>query len=58
MEKLLSPREVAELLGVPVRTLYDWRSDERPPAARIGKHLRFRPSDVEQWLEQKMAGRS
>lgn len=53
MEKLLSTKEVADLLGVPYRTLLDWRPDERPPAARLGKHLRFRPSDIERWLEEK-----
>jgi excisionase family DNA binding protein len=59
LEKLLSTKEVAELLGVPYRTILDWRPDQRPPAARIGKHLRFKPSDVESWVEDKMAsGRS
>jgi excisionase family DNA binding protein len=59
MEKLLTTKEVSELLGIPVRTLYDWRPDERPPAARIGKHLRFRPSELEAWVEdQKASGRS
>jgi excisionase family DNA binding protein len=59
LEKLLTTKEVAELLGVPYRTLLDWRPAERPPAARIGKHLRFKPSDVESWVEDKMAsGRS
>ena len=59
MEKLLTTKEVAELLGVPYRTILDWRPDQRPPAARIGKHLRFKPSDVESWVEDKMAsGRS
>lgn len=59
MEKLLTTKEVAELLGVPYRTILDWRPTERPPAARIGKHLRFRPSDVESWIDNKMAsGRS
>jgi excisionase family DNA binding protein len=59
LEKLLTTKEVAELLGVPYRTILDWRPDQRPPAARIGKHLRFRPSDVDSWIENKMAsGRS
>jgi hypothetical protein len=24
-----------------------------PPSLRIGKHLRYRPADVEEWLEAK-----
>jgi excisionase family DNA binding protein len=55
VEKLLSTKEVAEILGVPYRTILDWGPDQRPPAARIGKHLRFRPSDVEGWIENKKA---
>jgi excisionase family DNA binding protein len=56
LEKLLSTKEVAEILGVPYRTLLDWRPEERPPAARIGKHLRFRPSDLEAWVDKKKSG--
>jgi excisionase family DNA binding protein len=56
LEKLLSTKEVAELLGVPYRTILDWRPDQRPPAARIGKHLRFRPSDLEAWVNEKKSG--
>jgi excisionase family DNA binding protein len=42
------------LLGVPQRTIYSWRQrGEGPPAYRIGKHLRYRRSDVEAWLESR-----
>jgi excisionase family DNA binding protein len=58
MEKLLTAQEVADLLGVPIRSLYDWGPKRRPPAARVGKHLRFRAADVERWVDDRMAGRS
>lgn len=52
--RLMTPRELAEHLGVPVKTLYTWRTTARGPRAiRVGKHLRYRRSDVEAWLEQQ-----
>jgi excisionase family DNA binding protein len=51
-EKLLTIREVSELLGIPVGTIYQWRySGTGPKAARMGRHLRYRPADVEAWVE-------
>jgi excisionase family DNA binding protein len=46
-------REVAELLGVPVATLYQWRTQGIAPRGyRVGKHVRFAEGDVLDWLEQ------
>ncbi len=46
---------LAEELGVPVRTIYAWRSRNRGPrAATFGKHLRFRRADVESWISAQM----
>ena len=48
---LATPVEVADYLRVPLRTIYRWRyAGEGPPAFRIGRHLRFRWADVEEWL--------
>ncbi|WP_052112902.1 helix-turn-helix domain-containing protein [Knoellia aerolata] len=44
--------DVAEYLGVPLKTLYKWRLEKHgPPCARIGKHLRYVPDDVVAWVE-------
>ena len=52
-EKLLKIGEVSELLGIPVGTLYQWRyTGKGPRAARLGRHLRYRPADVEGWVEE------
>ncbi|HET8767107.1 MAG TPA: helix-turn-helix domain-containing protein [Pedococcus sp.] len=49
-------KDVAAYLSVPVQTIYDWRwKHEGPPAYRIGRHLRFRESDVFAWLDSKTA---
>ncbi|MDR2974022.1 MAG: helix-turn-helix domain-containing protein [Propionibacteriaceae bacterium] len=51
LEPLLSTAELAEYLGVPLATLYDWRTNGHGPRGyRIGKHLRFALSDVQTWL--------
>lgn len=47
--------EVADFLGVPVKTLYAWRQRETGPASyRVGKHLRYRWHDVEAWLATRV----
>jgi len=51
MDRLMSVTEVAEMLGIPVATLYGWRSrGEGPPGYRIGRHIRYRRAAVESWL--------
>jgi excisionase family DNA binding protein len=52
--KLLSPAELAEYLDVPLRTVYVWRSvGTGPQGIRVGKHVRYRPADVDRWLDQQ-----
>lgn len=54
MEKLLTPQDLAEYLGVPLKTLYAWRyRNQGPTALRVGRHLRYRRSDVEQWIDRR-----
>jgi len=49
---LLSPHELSAYLGVPLATVYRWRSRrEGPPGIRVGRHVRYRLGDVEQWLD-------
>ncbi|MGH3988990.1 MAG: helix-turn-helix transcriptional regulator [Actinomycetes bacterium] len=57
LEPLMGVQELAEYLGVPVQTIYDWRLSGRAPRAyKLGKNLRFAVSDVAQWLEQRHEG--
>jgi excisionase family DNA binding protein len=52
MVPLLTIEEVAAVLRVPVDTLYYWRSTGYgPQALKVGKYLRWRPVDVEAWIE-------
>jgi excisionase family DNA binding protein len=49
--EVMTAEEVAEFLRVPVATLYQWKHRRvGPPAARVGRWLRYRRRDVEQWL--------
>jgi excisionase family DNA binding protein len=51
-DRMLSPTDLASYLGIPVSTIYQWRyQGSGPPGFRVGKHVRFRWSDVEEWLE-------
>lgn len=48
---LWSPADLAQYLGVPVATVYTWRTrGGGPPGMRVGRHVRYRPQDVEAWL--------
>lgn len=50
--QLMTPKELAEFLGVPIATLYQWRhKGEGPAGIRVGRHLRYRPEVVDAWLE-------
>jgi excisionase family DNA binding protein len=54
LEPLLDVAELASYLGVPVSTVYDWRTRGLGPRAyRFGKHLKFAVSDVWIWIEQQ-----
>ena len=59
-DELLTCKELAELLKVPVSTVYRWRYlGVGPRGIRVsGKHVRYRRSDVEAFLEERMDERS
>jgi PTS system nitrogen regulatory IIA component len=50
-ERLLTARELAELLGFQAGTIVDWAERGRVPCFKVGGRLRFRLSEVERWLE-------
>ncbi len=56
LDRLLTVKDLASYLEVPVATIYAWRYRRQgPPGFRVGRHLRFRGSDVEQWIEHQLA---
>lgn len=55
-ESFWTVAEVAGYLRVPVETLYAWRKRHYgPPAARLGRHLRYDPADVRAWVKGQVA---
>ena len=53
-DRYLGPSEVAEILGVPVETIYQWRYKRTgPPGFRVGRHLRFDPHALRRWVEEQ-----
>lgn len=55
MENLLTPEELAELWKVKKSWIYDEVQAKRLKCARLGKQLRFRESDLQQYLDSKAA---
>jgi prophage regulatory protein len=55
-ETLLNIRQVAKYLGVASGTLYHWLSEHKgPPPIRLSSRcVRWRPSDVEAWLAERV----
>jgi excisionase family DNA binding protein len=53
-ERLMTIAELSMMLGVPIDTLYGWRHrGEGPRGYRVGRHVRYRRSSVEAWLEEQ-----
>jgi excisionase family DNA binding protein len=54
-DRLIRVDELAEYLGVPVATLYAWRHRrEGPPGFRVGRHVRYRWTDIAEWIEHQL----
>lgn len=51
---LMPPKTAAVYLGVSVRCLEDWRRKGYGPAfIHLGRHVRYRRSDVDDWTNRK-----
>lgn len=49
---LLTPEKVAEITGLSIDTLAQWRSQRRGlPYLKIGRAVRYDPADVQSYLE-------
>ncbi len=53
MDYLLDDEKLSSVLDVSVGTLANWRYQGRGPRfVKVGRHVRYRRSDVEDWLER------
>ncbi len=52
--ELLTVRDVAEILHVPISTVHHWAvRGDGPPSFKVGKHRRFDAGAVASWLEKQ-----
>lgn len=51
MEKLLTAEDICTNLGISINTLYQWTHRGKFPSIKVGKHLRFKESDIDTWLK-------
>lgn len=51
-KRLISIRELSELTGLSISTLYSWVSQKRIPYIKCGRLTRFDTKKIEQWIEK------
>jgi predicted DNA-binding transcriptional regulator AlpA len=50
--RLWSVEDLSDFLQVPMKTLYQWRlHGYGPKGRRIGKYIRYKESDVIEWVD-------
>ncbi|MFE4207096.1 helix-turn-helix transcriptional regulator [Streptomyces goshikiensis] len=55
-DRYLTPDDIAALFDVPLETVYQWRKKRTgPPGFRVGRHVRYDPSAVHDWIACQMA---
>lgn len=53
MEPFLTPKQLSELLQVDKSTVYLWTHTEFIPFFKLGRCVRFREKDVQEWLAKR-----
>jgi len=53
MTKLLTPQQIADILGVRKSTIYQWTHQGYIPHVKLGKLVRFREKKVMEWIEKR-----
>ena len=56
LPEILTIQELHEYLKIPIPTLYALAQHGRIPAAKVGKHWRFRRVDIDAWLQAQGKG--
>jgi excisionase family DNA binding protein len=52
MEKLLTSREVAEILGISPTTAKIWASKRKFPVVKVGRLVRIAPEALDEWVRE------
>jgi excisionase family DNA binding protein len=49
-DKLWTVKDLSEYLQAKTKTIYDWVHRREIPFVKVGRLVRFRPSEIEKWL--------
>lgn len=52
-KQLLNTNEASEFLGISKNTLYEWVIQKKIPYIKVGRLLKFRKEDLEEWLKRR-----
>ena len=59
MNRLLTPQQIADYLGVKTSTIYQWTHQGFIPHVKLGRFVRFREKTVMEWIgKRENAGRT
>ncbi len=50
---MIGIQQLAAYLGVQVSTVYAWVHSRQIPYYKVGRLVKFRKSEIDQWLEQR-----
>ena len=50
---LISIQQAAEYLGITVGTIYQWRSQHKNPYIKVGRRVKFKKEQLDQWLTER-----
>ena len=53
MTKLLTPQQIAEILGVKPSTIYQWTHQWYIPHVKLGRLVRFKEAEVTSWIDKR-----
>ena len=53
MQKLLTPHEIADVLGVKPSTIYQWTHQGYIPHVKLGRLVRFSETAVMDWVKER-----
>ncbi len=51
--QLLTPGDMAEMLGLARKTVIVMARDGRIPSVRIGRFVRFDPQEISRWIDRQ-----
>lgn len=51
---LMTAEDLSTYLAIPLKTVYRWSyRGEGPRSLKVGRHLRYRAQDVDEWLQSR-----